>query len=48
MNNIFEPFSLTCERYFCIFWFLNEPNLTYQRLIGLASLFDFIPIMLIP
>ena len=48
MNNTFELFSLTCERDSCILWFLNELNLTYQRLTGFVASFDLISIVLVP
>jgi len=48
MNNTFELFSLTCERYSCIALFLNKLNLTYRRLISFVASFDFIPIMSVP
>jgi hypothetical protein len=38
MNNTFELFSLTCERYSCIVLFLNELNLTYWRLISFRGI----------
>jgi hypothetical protein len=45
INNNSKSFSLTCKRDSCILWFLNELNLTYQRLIGFVVSFDFISIM---
>jgi hypothetical protein len=39
---------LICERDSCILCFLNELNLTYQRLTGYITSFDFIPIVLVP
>ena len=48
MNNSSELFNLTCERDSCIILFLNEMNLTYQRLIGIVVSFNFIPIVLVP
>ena len=46
MYNTYELFSLTRERDSTILWFLNELNLTYQRLNSFVASFDFIPIML--
>jgi hypothetical protein len=48
MYNTYELFSLMRERDSTIFWFLNELNLTYQRLTSFVASFDFIPIMLMP
>jgi hypothetical protein len=48
MNNTSEIFSLTPKRDSYIIWFLNEMNLTYQRLTGFMVSFDFIPIVLVP
>jgi hypothetical protein len=48
INNTSELFSLTCERGSCILWFLNELNLTYQRLTSFMASFNFIPIVLVP
>ena len=39
---------LTCERASYIFLFLNELNLTYQRLTCFVVSFNFIPIVLMP
>ena len=48
MNNTSEFFNLMCEKDSYILWFLNELNLTFQRLIGFVASFDFIPIVLVP
>ena len=41
MNNTFELFSLKCERDSFYFLFLNELNLSYQRLTSFVASFDF-------
>jgi len=46
MNNTSELFSLKCERDF-FFLFLNELNLSYQRLTSFVASFDFILIVLV-
>jgi hypothetical protein len=48
MNNTFDFCSLICEKDSYIIWFLNELNLTFQRLIVFVASFDFIPIVLVP
>jgi hypothetical protein len=45
IHNVF--FNL-CGSDSCILQFLNELNLTYQRLTGFVVSFDFIPIVLVP
>ena len=47
ISNTFKLFSLICEKDSCILWFLNELNLTYQRLIGFMASFEFILIVLV-
>jgi hypothetical protein len=39
---------LTCKSDSCILQFLNELNLTYQRLTSFEASFYFIPIVLVP
>jgi len=49
INNTSEFFSFNMwERFLYFFLFLNELNLTYQRLISFVASFDFIAIVLVP
>jgi hypothetical protein len=47
INNTSKFFILIYGRDSCILWFLNELNLTYQRLTNFMASFDFIPIVLV-
>jgi hypothetical protein len=46
--NITSEFSVfTCESDSCVLQFLNELNLTYQRLTDFMASFYFIPVVLV-